>query len=317
MPPVSRALQVLALSMAAGGQVTLPALPPPPPGTAIRVLLFGTGGGPAPNPTRGGPSALVEAGGERLFVDAGRSVVQRMAQAGVLPGQITRLFVTHLHSDHTIGVVDLWLSGWWNFRDAPLEMRGPAGTRAMAQHLRQAYAADIELRAAAPERLSRRTAALVGIDVADGIVYETNGVRVTAIAVDHGPVPTLGYRFDYGGHSVVFSGDDRKSENLIARSQNVDVLFHPMTAFTDAELREEGRGGDRRRAAAQLLASPEEAADVFARSHCKVAILIHATPGDAALARVRSVYSGRLETLDDLTEVSVGTDVTIRRLTDR
>src|SRR5262245_39714096 len=80
---------------------------------AIRVTIFGSGGGPAPNGNRAGPSAMVEAGGERLFVDAGRSVVQRMAQAGVLPKDITRLFLTHLHSDHTMGVPDLWLTGWW------------------------------------------------------------------------------------------------------------------------------------------------------------------------------------------------------------
>lgn len=152
---------------------------------AIRVTLFGTGAGPFPNPTRGGPSAMVEAGGERLFVDAGRSVVQRMAQAGVLPKDITRLFLTHLHSDHTMGVPDLWLSGWWNFREAPLEMRGPAGTRAMAEHLEHAYAADIDLRTAPPERIARNTSRLIGIDVTEGTIYEAHGVRVTAMRVDH------------------------------------------------------------------------------------------------------------------------------------
>jgi ribonuclease Z len=258
---------------------------------------------------------MVEAGGERLFVDAGRAVVLRMAQARVAPKDITRLFLTHLHSDHTMGVPDLWLSGWWTFRDAPLEMRGPAGTRAMAEHLREAYAADIDLRTAPPERMARDTAALVGIDVAEGVVYEVHGVRVSAIAVDHGPVPAFGYRVDYGGHSVVFSGDDRKSDNLIAKSQNVDVLFHPMSAFTDAELKEGGRTGDRRRAATQLLGSPEDAAEVFERSHCKVAALIHFTPGDAAIARVRAGYKGRLEALDDLMQVDVGDEVIVRRLT--
>lgn len=284
---------------------------PQPP---IRITLFGTGGGPAPNPNRAGPAALVEAGGERLFVDAGRSVVQRMAQADVQPRLMTRLFLTHLHSDHTMGLADLWLSGWWNFREAPLEVRGPAGTRAMTEHLRQAYAADIDLRTAPPERMPRDTAALVGFDVSEGVVYEANGVRVTAIAVDHGPVPTFGYRFDYRGRAVVFSGDDRKSENLIAKSQGVDVLFHPMAAFTETELKEDGRGGDRRRAALQLLASPEDAAEVFTRSRCKVAVLIHNTPGKAATARVRSGFKGRLEAADDLTQVDVGDEVTIRPL---
>ena len=281
---------------------------------AIRIVLLGTGGGPRPVPARGGPSAWVEAGGERLFVDAGRSVVQRMAQAGLSPSDVTRVFLTHLHSDHVVGLPDLWLTGWWVFRTVPLEVRGPVGTRAMADHLRQAFAADVDLRVAAPERLSRETAALVGIDVAEGVIYESGGVKVSAIAVDHGPVPAFGYRIDYGGRSVVFSGDDRKSDNLIQKSQNVDVLFHPMSGFTPEELREQGRVGDRRRAATQLLGSPEDAAEVFTRSHCKVAILTHATPDDGSRARVKAAYRGRLEFPDDLTEVLVGDEVVLKPL---
>jgi len=280
----------------------------------IRIVLLGTGGGPRPAPARGGPSAWIEAGGERLFVDAGRSVVQRMAQVGLSPSDVTRVFLTHLHSDHVVGLPDLWLTGWWMYRTAPLEVRGPAGTRAMTDHLRQAFAADVDLRVAPPERLQRETAALTGIDVVEGTVYESNGVKVSAIRVDHGPVPAFAYRIDYNGRSVVFSGDDRKSDNLIQKSQNVDVLFHPMSGFTQEELKEAGRVGDRRRAASQLLGSPEDAAEVFTRSQCKVAILIHATPDDGSRARVRAAYRGRLEFPDDLTEVLVGSDVVLKPL---
>ena len=279
---------------------------------AIRVVLLGTGGGPSSLNERGGPAAWVEAGGERLFVDAGRSVVMRLGQAGLAPRDVTRVFLTHLHSDHVVGLPELWLSGWWMFREAPLEVRGPAGTRDLVEHMRRTFAADLDLRTGPPERRDRATAAVSGTDIEEGVVFEKNGVRVTAIRVDHGPVPTFGYRIDHAGRSVVFSGDDRKSDNLIAKSQNVDVMLHNMTAYTPEQLREEGRIGDGRRAGALLLGSPEDAAAVFTGSRCKVAVLIHSTIGPPALQRLRSGYSGRLETPDDLTEILVGDEVILR-----
>src|SRR5262249_37189759 len=134
---------------------------------AIRIVLLGTSGGPRPVPDRAGPSAWGEAGSERLFVDAGRGVVQRVAPAGLDPSQVTRLFLTHLHSDHTVGLPDLWLSGWWMYRKEPLEVRGPMGTRDMMQRLQQAFSADVDLRVSPPERLSRDPAAIIGVDVAE------------------------------------------------------------------------------------------------------------------------------------------------------
>lgn len=274
----------------------------------IRVVLLGTAGGPNPGVDRAGAAALIEAGSERFLIDTGRNVSQQLLRAGSSPAAVTRAFLTHLHSDHVLGLDELWLSGWWMFRNQRLEVRGPVGTRAMAQHLSQAFAFDVDVRVGPPEKLNRDDAALVGIDVAEGVVHEANGVRVTAITVDHGPVPTFGYRIDYAGRSVVFSGDDRRSENLIKQSQNCDVMFHNMSMFTEEQLR-----FDRPKAAVQLLASPEDAAAVFSQSRCRVATLIHSPTGANARQRVRDAgYKGRLEAPDDLTEILVGDEVIVR-----
>lgn len=281
----------------------------------IRVVLLGTAGGPNPGVERAGPAAMIEAGSERLLIDAGRNVSQQLMRAGTSPALITRAFLTHLHSDHVVGLPELWLTGWWMFRDQRLEVRGPAGTNAMTQHLSQAFAADVEIRVGAPEHLNRDDAVLIGIDVNEGVVHNSNGVRVTAITVDHGPVPTFGYRIDYGGRSVVFSGDDRRSENLIKQSQNCDVMFHNMSMFTEEQLKGEGPRAGRPKAALQLLASPEDAAAVFSRSGCRVATLIHSPTGPNALQRVRDAgYKGRLEAPNDLTEILVGDEVIVRPL---
>jgi len=303
-----KTVRILLVLLAAAAAPTAGAQPAP----AIRVVLLGTGGGPSANSARGGPSAWIEAGGERLFVDAGRNAVTRLGEAGLSPRDVTRVFLTHLHSDHVVGLPDLWLTGWWMFRAAPLEVRGPAGTRDLIENMRKTFAADLDLRTGPPERRDRTTAAVSGTDIEEGVVFDRNGVRVTAIRVDHGPVPTFGYRIDHAGRSVVFSGDDRKSDNLIAKSQNVDVLFHNVSGYTPEQLREEGRIGDGRRAATQLLASPEEAAAVFAGSRCKVAVVIHATPRATYEDRLRAGFTGRLEIPDDLTEVLVGEDVILK-----
>jgi ribonuclease Z len=162
------------------------------------VTLLGTGN-PRPSPDRFGPSILVEAGAERLLVDAGRGCAMRLFEAGsarLLSG-VTAVLLTHLHSDHVVGLPDLWLTGWIFGRDAPLEMYGPAGTGQLAAGLRQAYAFDVRMRRDVDERLPAAGADPTARDVEPGVVLDRGGVRVTAFAVDHRPVaPAYGYRVD-------------------------------------------------------------------------------------------------------------------------
>ena len=105
---------------------------------AMRVTLLGTGT-PFPNAERFGSAILVEVAGKRLLFDCGRGVVIRLAQVRVNPKEIDGLFLTHLHSDHFVGIPDLWLSGWFLGRDRSLPIWGPPGTRSLAEHLAQAF----------------------------------------------------------------------------------------------------------------------------------------------------------------------------------
>ena len=198
-------------------------------GKIIHVTLLGTASGPPVRLNRYQVSTLVEANGERLLFDCGRGTTLRLAQAGIPLDGVTKVFLTHLHSDHIVGLPDLYLSPWAGReqRKQPLEVWGPEGTRAMMQHLEQAFAFDIHIRRDVDEHFSPEGIKQIAHDIREGVVYERSGVKVTAFLVDHGPVkPAFGYRVDYAGHSLAISGDTRPSDNLVKLSRGVDVLIH-------------------------------------------------------------------------------------------
>lgn len=145
-----------------------------------------------------------------------------------------------------------------------------------------------------------------------------NALRVTFLGTGAGPAVTVNRAgpaslVEYGDEVLLIDAgrDDRASENLIAHSQNVDVLVHDMTMFTPAEINAPGATGDRRRAALVLLGTPEQAGTVFARSHCKLAVYSHYLHTPEAVARTRAVYSGPLEAAEDLTQITIGDTIAV------
>ena len=212
---------------------------PAPADQAFRVTLLGTG---TPNPSveRFGPSTLVEVGNQKLLFDVGRGATIRLTQLGVPLGAVAAVFVTHLHSDHVNGLSDLWLTGWldtaFGRRTTPFRIFGPLGVREMMSYFEKAHQADIRIRMA-DEHLPASGIAIDATDVSEGVVYNRDGVRVTAFDVDHGEAikPALGYRVDYRGLSVVMSGDTRVSTNLIKYAKGATVIVHEvMAAAADA-----------------------------------------------------------------------------------
>lgn len=293
--------------------------------TDFRVTLLGTGT-PLPVPDRFGPSTLVEAGDQKLLIDAGRGASIRLHQLGVPIGSIDALLLTHYHSDHTVGIPDVWLTGWlesyFGTRSVPLRVIGPEGARALMTHLECAYAADVNIRIE-DEKLAPQGAA---IDVsefdADGVVYERNGVRVIAFEVDHGDAikPAYGYRIEYDGRSVVISGDTRFNHNVIRYGAGADLLIHEVAIVRP-----------------ELLAEPfiqrimahhttaREAGTVFAQARPKLGVYTHlvflasrtvprATEDDL-IAETRLTYDGPLEVGEDLMSFDIGDEVSVRRFT--
>jgi ribonuclease Z len=281
---------------------------------AIRVTLLGTASGPRVHAGMAGISTLVEAGGERFLIDAGRGVMQRLVQAGLPMNAVTKLFLTHLHSDHIVDVPDLMLTPWsaQPERQVPLEVWGPHGTGDMMRHLQEAFAFDIRMRRDVDESFSPDGIRVVAHDIREGKVYERNGVSVTAFFVTHGLVkPSYGYRVDYAGRSVAVSGDTSPSDNLVAFCKGVDVLIHE--AIDLDVLRQLVPNQQRVDAIVARHTTPEEAARIFSRVSPRLAVFSH-SPGTAAIVeQTKRSYSGRVEMGTDLMVIDIGDEVRVRR----
>jgi ribonuclease Z len=275
---------------------------------AFRVTLLGTGT-PRPRMDRFGPSILVQAGAEVLVFDVGRGSLQRLEQIGVPYSAVTGVFLTHLHSDHVVGLPDLWLVGWlYSRRTVPLEIRGPAGTAAMVDHLRQAFAFDLQIRVQ-DDKANAEGGRLIATDVGEQVILNRNGVKVTAFLVDHEPVkPALGYRVDYDGRAVVLSGDTRKSANLVKYARGVDVLIHEVAAATEADL----KASPLSRSIVAHHTNASEAAEIFREAAPKLAVFSHIVLRGAATERdimrvTQAAYPGEVVMGEDLMTIDVKT----------
>lgn len=289
---------------------------------AFKVTLLGTGS-PALSVARFGPSTLVEVGGQRLLFDCGRAATLRIAQLGIPLASVSDVFLTHLHSDHLNGLSDLWLTGWipgGGGRTAPLHVHGPSGTQEMMQHLTQAHVADIKMRIA-DQGLPQRGVDVVAADIVEGVVFERDGVRVTAFEVNHGEAlkPAFGYRVDYQGHSAVISGDTQPSDNLVRMSKGADVLIHEVMAAKPEFLTASP--------AQQIImahhTNPAQAGLIFSEVKPRLAVFTHIIlSGDAKvsaptvpelIAETRKAYAGPLEAGEDLMQIDVVAATVVQR----
>ena len=218
---------LLTTSLVFGQKPEAPAL------SKTRVVLLGTGN-PAPNPDRSGPATAIIVKDTAYLIDFGPGVVRRAEGADVKRGikalEPTRLrvvFVTHLHSDHTVGYPDLIFTPWTVGRRVPLEVYGPTGLKAMTEHILEAYRVDIETRTN-PDGNQRTFPGGYKVnahEIKTGVVYKDENVTVSAFATKHA-MESYGYRFDTPDRSIVISGDTNPTQATIEACHGCDVLIH-------------------------------------------------------------------------------------------
>jgi ribonuclease BN (tRNA processing enzyme) len=190
-----------------------------------KVILLGTGT-PNPDIERFGPSVAITAGDSVYIIDFGVGVVRRAAQAAIEVNRLTRAFLTHLHSDHTIGYPDLIFTPGVAGRKEPLEVYGPKGLTDMTRHIMAAFEVDVNERVHGLEPAERSSFIVNTHEINEGQVYKDRFVEVEAFQVDHGSLESYGYKFVFPNRTIVISGDTRPSQNLVEAAMGCDILIH-------------------------------------------------------------------------------------------
>jgi ribonuclease Z len=200
-----------------------------------KVVLLGTGT-PNPDPKHAGPSVAIIVGDTPYIVDFGPGIIRQAAAlspryGGNIPAldckNFKRAFLTHLHSDHTIGYPDLVLTPWVMGRDEPLEVYGPEGTKKLTDHILQAYHDDIQYRLYGLEPANNQGWRVNTHEIHEGLIYEDQNIQVDAFLVKHGSWPNaFGYRFKTPDKVIVISGDTAPCKNIRQFSDGADILVH-------------------------------------------------------------------------------------------
>ena len=284
------------------GQASLPVT------SGTKIVMLGTGT-PNADPDRAGPSLAVVVNDTPYLVDFGPGVVRRASAAysrGIEGLQVRNLktaFVTHLHSDHTVGYADLILTPWVLGRDAPLHVYGPKGIGKMTRHILAAYQEDIKLRIEGLEQANRTGHQVITHDIQVGRVYTDANVSVDAFPVDHGSWShAFGFKFTTPDRTIVISGDCRPSPSIIKNCSGCDVLIHEVYSAAELEAWQD-RNPSWAKYMRSFHTSTVELAQLASQAKPKLLILYHQVTNisdEQLLEEIRARYSGQIVSGKDL-----------------
>jgi ribonuclease Z len=256
------------------------------------VILLGTGT-PVPDPSAMGPATLIVYGDREFLFDAGVGVERQLAKAKLSFVNIEAVFLTHLHSDHILGLPDVIFTSWIFGRRTPLKVYGPYGTTNMSAHLIAAFAEDKVTRTKGPEHSIPGGYRVRAKDIDAGLVYDSAGVRVRAVAVPHNTGrPAFAYRIDTPDRSIVISGDTGPSDVLVSFARNVDVLVHEVVNVEEFSGKMPS-GADARTYMGTAHTPAPKLGQIAARAHPGILVLSHIVPtGTDEKTMITAVRSG-------------------------
>lgn len=272
-----------------------------------QVVMLGTGT-PIPDAYRAGPSIAIIHKGEAYLFDIGAGAIQNAVTAryeydipSLYPSQICCVFLTHMHSDHTMDFSELAFTLWWR-RRAPLFAWGPVGLEQMTQGMYEMMAADIALRTSGVQPVQNPDAYQVNVtEIEEGIVFRKGDLTVEAFAASHGEIkPAFGYRIITDDKTIVISGDSTYSEKVLEMSRGADLLFHEV--ISDSGLANTTEFWQKYHRLNHTVAS--DLGRLASEARPGLLVLYHAlfygVPEAAIVDEVRTTYDGEVVLADDL-----------------
>jgi ribonuclease BN (tRNA processing enzyme) len=273
--------------------------------TPTRVVVLGTGN-PSADPERWGPAVAVVVNDRAYLIDCGPGVVRRAAAekngiAAVKAKELKIVFITHLHSDHTLGYPDLIFSPWVLGRKEALEAYGPRGLKSMTSHIEKAWAEDVRTRRQGLEQANATGYKVNVHEIQAGVVYRDSNVTVTAFPVRHGTwKEAYGYKFETRDRKIVISGDTAPSDEVVKACDGCDVLLHEVFNPRGEELREEHWKEYFR----TFHTSPSELGEIARRARPKLLVVYHQSleklPEADLVEQIKKEYSGEWVSAKDL-----------------
>lgn len=270
------------------------------------VVMLGTGT-PIPDPERTGPGVAVVVDSVAYLFDAGAGIVRRAVAAGrngipaLLAPQLKTLFLTHLHSDHTMGLNDVMFTPWIQGRKEPLALYGPIGTQRLVDGIVTGYSEDIAMRLGSPGGPAAGAFTATVHEITEGTVYRDARVTIRAFAVPHSRWEhAFGYRIQTPDKVIVISGDARANDAIARECNGCDILVHEVysdSGFTTIPVVRQAYHSHAHTSATQL-------GDIATQARPGLLVLYHQLffgASDATLLReVQSRFRGRVVSARDL-----------------
>jgi ribonuclease BN (tRNA processing enzyme) len=263
-----------------------------------RVVMLGTGN-PSADPERWGPAVAVVVNNRAYLVDCGPGIVRRAAAAeknGIAPlkaKELNIVFITHLHSDHTLGYPDLIFSPWVLGRKDELQAYGPHGLKNMTAHIEKAWSEDVQVRRNGLEQANATGYKVNVHEIRPGVVYRDADVTVTAFPVKHGSwKESYGYIFQTHDRKIVFSGDTAPTDEVVKACDGCDLLLHEVFNPHGDELNDPHW----KEYFAAFHTSPAQLGEIARRAHPKLLVVYHQVleklPEADLLQQIQKEYSG-------------------------
>ena len=290
----------------------------------MRLTFLGTGM-PFPRKSQAASSVFVELGnGDKLMFDIGSGSIANFNTLQIPLGNATKVFISHLHTDHQGDLDMLWAEGLPFGRVTPLEVYGPSadyaalGTKKYVENMLDSQAWDLESR----KGKVPTSGAEILVNEFDynktQIVYDKDGVKVTSFPAVHGIAGAVSYRLDWNNMSLIYSGDTKPNQFMVENGQGVDLLIHE--TFLTAEIMANKTGMTlpvAENVVYGVHTPPRSAGMIFNLTEPKLPVMYHAFVNDDTIGPIfddlRGNYQGPVVLAQDLTTFNMKDDYIIVR----